>query len=117
MIGVVGAIARCWKSWRYIYAVQDLYPETARALDVLGNGPFYRLCRRANIALLRGADAVVAINRAMADHIGFMLGNQDNVQVIPNWADGQKIGPPTTRPVPSPWSTPAIWAWPKRSTP
>jgi UDP-N-acetylmuramyl pentapeptide phosphotransferase/UDP-N-acetylglucosamine-1-phosphate transferase/glycosyltransferase involved in cell wall biosynthesis len=93
LIAIAGYLAKKIKGWRFIYNVQDLYPETALALGILKEGWFFRLCDRINKALLREADAVVAIGQKMAAHLRERIGSSQRIEVIHNWADGRKILP------------------------
>jgi len=76
-----------------MYNVQDLYPDTALALGAMSKGFGYRLCSRFNTQLLRQADAVIAIGEKMATHIHQQVGSTIRIEVIPNWADAEKIKP------------------------
>ena len=93
LIAVIGYIAKGLKSWKFIYGIQDLYPETALALGILKKGWFFHLCYRLNQALLRKADAIVTIGQKMSEHICTYAGSDRCIKIIPNWADGKKIQP------------------------
>ena len=93
LVAILGRIAQRTKKWRFIYCVQDLYPETARALGMMSQGPVFRLSQRLNRHLLNRADAVVAISGPMEDHIRSLANAQDSVYRITNWADPEKIRP------------------------
>ena len=92
-IALLGAVAKWRKGWRFVYAIQDLYPETAHALGVLSDGPLYRCLRTLNRRLLRAADAVVAISTSMADRIRELAADA-KVVVIRNWTDARKVALP-----------------------
>lgn len=93
LVAITGYTAKKIKKWKFIYGVQDLYPETALALGILKAGWFFNLCDRINRTLLREADAVVAIGQKMAAHIRSIVDSPQHLEVIPNWADGRKILP------------------------
>ena len=93
LIALAGYLARRTKKWRFIYGIQDLYPETALALGILKQGWLFNACDRINRALLREADAVVAIGQQMAAHLRGLVGNPRRLEVIHNWADGNRIRP------------------------
>ena len=97
LVAILGWIAQRAKKWRFIYCVQDLYPETARALGIMSQGSVFRLSQRLNRHLLNRADAVVAISEPMQDHIRSLANAQDSVYLITNWADPEKIRPTPTK--------------------
>jgi glycosyltransferase involved in cell wall biosynthesis len=91
LIGVLGLLAR-WRGSRFIYKVEDLYPDLAVALgvvreDSLAAGFLDWLSRR----LLASADACVALDEAMGRALSAR--GASRVEVIPNWADGDAIHP------------------------
>jgi colanic acid biosynthesis glycosyl transferase WcaI len=92
-IALLGTVAKWRNGWRFVYAIQDLYPDTAHALGVLSDGPLYRCLRVLNKRLLRAADTVVAISDSMADRIR-ELATDTRVVVIRNWTDARKVAPP-----------------------
>lgn len=93
LIAIVGYLTKKLKGWRFIYSIQDLYPETALALGVLKKGWVYLLCHQVNMRLLRGADAIITIGEKMAEHIRRIANTPAPVEVVHNWADGRKIRP------------------------
>lgn len=93
LVAIAGYVAKKTKRWKFIYGIQDLYPETALALGILKAGWLFSLCDYINRVLLREADAVVAIGEKMAAHIRGIVENPNRLEVIPNWADGNKIAP------------------------
>ncbi len=91
LIAILGRVAQHIKRWRFIYCIQDLYPDTARALGLMRNGPLFRLLHRLNKGLLRRANTVVPISKPMEDHICALTNSQAHQTYIPNWADGDKV--------------------------
>ncbi len=70
LISLVGAAHRFARGSRFIYWVQDLYPDVAVQLGVLGkNSPMTWAMERLSRASLRSADAIVALGDAMADRL------------------------------------------------
>lgn len=93
LIAIIGYMAKKLKGWKFIYNIQDLYPETALALGILKKGWLFRLCDWINKALLRETDAIIAIGQKMAEHLRNTVGSHKRIEVIHNWADGKKIFP------------------------
>ena len=92
LIAILGRIAQRVKKWRFIYGIQDLYPDTALALGLMRQGLAFSLCQQVNRHLLRHADTVVTISRPMESHIR-SLATPVTTRLISNWADGEKIKP------------------------
>jgi len=91
LVGVLGLLARL-RGARFVYKVEDLYPDVAMLLGTLNAGSLVaRWAAALSRLLLRNADAVVALDEGMAE----MLRQRGarNVEVIPNWADGRAIRP------------------------
>jgi hypothetical protein len=93
LIALSGLVAQRLKHWKFIYNVQDLYPDTALALGAMSEGLGYKLCSRLNAQLLHRADAIIAIGDKMAAHIRQQIGGTPHVEIIANWADAEKIKP------------------------
>lgn len=90
-ISSLGLLARLRGS-RFVYKVEDLYPDVAIALGHLRpNAWITQTLRRVSTALLRRADAVVALDEPMSQVLE-QRGASCPV-VIPNWADGHATYP------------------------
>ena len=92
LISVLGLIASRMKSWRFLYVVQDLYPEIAQSLGVLQSRLLGRLFSLANRRTVAEADAVVAVSPSMANRLR-LISCQARISVIRNWTDGEYIRP------------------------
>jgi len=91
LVALLGLLAR-WRGSRFIYKVEDLYPDVAVALGALGRrSPLTALLRGLAGRILAGADAAVALDSAMAQRLSERGARR--VEVIPNWADGEAIRP------------------------
>ena len=91
LLAMLGPVARR-RGARFVYKVEDLYPDLAFALGVLQeHSTVGRTLARLSRVILARADAVVALDEPMASvvHTRGAL----RVEVIPNWADGEKIWP------------------------
>jgi colanic acid biosynthesis glycosyl transferase WcaI len=90
-VALLGLVARL-RGARFVYKVEDLYPDLAVALGALSGGSlFTRALSKLSGVLLRSSDATVALDHAMAEVL--KRRGARNVTVIPNWADGQAIHP------------------------
>ena len=91
LVAAVGARLRR-RGARLVYKVEDLYPEIAFALGVLRErSALGRALSRMSRAVLEKADAVVALDGAMA--AALEARGARRVEVIPNWADGARLHP------------------------
>jgi glycosyltransferase involved in cell wall biosynthesis len=76
---------------RFVYKVEDLYPDVAVALGTFREGSgVTRGFRALSRALLRSADAAVALDSAMGRELSTRGARE--VEVIPNWAIESAIG-------------------------
>jgi glycosyltransferase involved in cell wall biosynthesis len=91
LVAVLGRMAGRNGS-KFVYKVEDLYPDVAVALGTISEGSIAdRVFSRLSRWLLSGADAVVALDEAMAQRLKDRGARR--VEVIPNWADGEAIRP------------------------
>lgn len=90
-VALLGLVVRL-RGARFVYKVEDLYPDLAVALGALPpRGVVTRSLARVSSVLLKNADATVALDQAMAQELEKRGARQ--VVVIPNWADGEAIRP------------------------
>ncbi|MFN7134250.1 MAG: glycosyltransferase family 4 protein, partial [Myxococcales bacterium] len=95
LVSLLGAGARLASGGRtrFVYWVQDLYPDVAVQLGVLGaRSPATLALEQISRQSLRAADAVVAIGDAMAEQLVARGARRERVEVIHNWSDGAEIG-------------------------
>jgi colanic acid biosynthesis glycosyl transferase WcaI len=91
LVGALGLVARL-RGARFVYKVEDLYPDVAVMLGALNAGSLVsRGAAWLSRLLLRRANVVVALDGAMAHALSGR--GADTVEVIPNWADGRAIRP------------------------
>lgn len=92
MLAVAVAVAARLRRQRFVYKVEDLFPDLALALGAIRPGPVARLAARCSAFSLRGASAVVAIDERMARRLRHTA-PEARIEVIPNWADGTALVP------------------------
>jgi glycosyltransferase involved in cell wall biosynthesis len=91
LVAVLGLLARL-RGARFVYKVEDLYPDVAIMLGTLQAGSLVaRWSGALSRLLLRRANAVVALDEGMAAALAER--GAQRVEVIPNWADGAAIRP------------------------
>jgi colanic acid biosynthesis glycosyl transferase WcaI len=93
LIALLGSLHRVARGSRFLYWVQDLYPDVAVAMGVLRDrSATTRAFAMASKAALRSADAVVALGEEMAQRLIDRGARSERVSVIHNWSDGSVIG-------------------------
>ena len=79
---------------RSFVLVYDLYPDLAEAIGVVsGRGLVARAFDAVNKFCFRRADCVIALGSDMQQRLREKLGTDAEIQVIPNWANGELITP------------------------
>ena len=92
LLGAGAKLASLAKA-RFIYWVQDLYPDIAVQFGLLSKASPVTLGLEAlSRTALRVADAVVVLEEAMAARVVSKGVRRDKVHIIPNWSDGDEIG-------------------------
>lgn len=107
-VASLGMAAKALKGARFIYWVQDLYPDLAVALGALReDGRVARTASLLSSQILSHADAVVALGGRMREHLVARGAHPDRTVVIDNWSDGQAIAPlrPSDNPLRRAWNT------------
>ncbi|MFA6540358.1 MAG: glycosyltransferase family 4 protein [Bacteroidota bacterium] len=91
-IGLVGVVMKIFKGSKFIYYMQDVYPQTAIKLGVLRSTIVIRFYEYLLRLILRYSDWIVVIGEDMYDSIKRVY-NFNNISIIHNWADGEDIKP------------------------
>ena len=94
---LVARIISIIKRWRYIYWIQDVYPDIAVELGYLRRGGVVeRVWNRLNVWCAVSASSVVTIGPKMKEIVQAKLPHEaakNRLTVIHNWADGDSIAP------------------------
>lgn len=93
LAGVLGRLLSLGRSRRFVYNLQDVYPDLGQALGVLGDGPASRLVTYIERRLRRRADLLVVLGDDMRERCVAADPGLDKVAVVPNWADTRRIYP------------------------
>ena len=94
LLNVVASLCARFKRFRIINWVQDLFPEVAARLGILGDtGLAFRTLRWLRDRGLRRSQHTVAIGEKMRELVSSRGIATERVSVIPNWADGDAIQP------------------------
>ena len=92
LIGLVGVLIKKIHGCKFVYNIQDLYPQTAITLGVLKNKTLIFVFHYLLRTILKHADHIIAIGDDMSDKVNTIYPNK-KTSVIHNWADGEKIFP------------------------
>jgi glycosyltransferase involved in cell wall biosynthesis len=94
LVASIGALLRAVKGTRFVYWMQDVYPELAVEFGVIGARSLpvrgFELLARAT---LRRADAVVVLGSAMGQRVRAKGVEPQRVHILPNWADAEGVRP------------------------
>lgn len=94
LVAALGLVAKALRGARFVYWVQDLYPELAIALGVMkAGGAAARAFAALSGLLYRQADALVALDDDMAKALLHAGAKPAQIHVIDNWCDGNEVTP------------------------
>jgi glycosyltransferase involved in cell wall biosynthesis len=94
LVASIGALRRVLRGTRFVYWLQDVYPELAVEFGVFGaRSPAARAFDLASRFTLRRADAVVVLGEAMGERVRAKGVRPERIHVLPNWADGAAVRP------------------------
>ena len=94
LIALVGWLLKLLRGTKFVYVVEDLYPDVAIGLGFLKRDSLVtKMASRVSSFLLRHADRVVVLGDGIKQEILLKGVSEDNVVIIPNWADGEQIYP------------------------
>jgi glycosyltransferase involved in cell wall biosynthesis len=93
LIAAAGMAARR-KGSKFVYWVQDLYPEIAVAFGALSErAPTTRAMAAMSRKVMAASASVVVLGEAMKERAVQSGAAPDRIAIIPNWADGEVIQP------------------------
>jgi len=94
LIALVGWLLGLLRGTKFVYVVEDLYPDVAIELGFLKrDGVVTKISDKVSRFLLRRADRVVALGDRMKQALLTKGVKGDRIVIIPNWADGEQIYP------------------------
>ena len=94
LLFVLGPLVRWVKKTRFVCWSQDLYPDVAVELGVLGRrSPLTAFWGWLAGWALRRADLVIAIGETMKERLVAKGVKAERIAVVHNWADGEKVKP------------------------
>jgi colanic acid biosynthesis glycosyl transferase WcaI len=101
-LGLVGEAISSARRGKFVFNIQDVFPDVAIELGVLNNDRMIKAARKMELHLYKKADAVTVLSDDLKQNVAGKLGEADKVHVIPNFVDTQAITP---GPKENPYST------------
>jgi colanic acid biosynthesis glycosyl transferase WcaI len=86
------AIARA-RGGRFVFNIQDVFPDVVIELGVLKNPLVIKAARRLEAFCYKHADAVTVLSDDLKENVVRKIGSADKVHVIPNFVDTQAVTP------------------------
>lgn len=94
LIALLGLTVARIKGARFIYWIQDLYPEVAIRLGYLKpEGKMSRLLQKVSAWVVQQADQIVAVSEGMSNHLMHYDISPTKVRIIFNWSPDDRIRP------------------------
>lgn len=94
LIGLLALAACRVRGMRFVALVQDVYPDVGVALGAFRRGGLVTdVLDRLNRLILKGADRVIVLGDCMREVVTSKGVAAERIDVIHNWADGEKITP------------------------
>ena len=96
LIGLLASAVCRLKGMKMVALVQDIYPDVGIALGTFREGSLAtRLLDRLNRLVLSRAERIIVLGECMRERVSAKLGrgNDLKIDVIHNWADGEKVRP------------------------
>lgn len=94
LIALVGWLLKIVRSTKFVYVVEDLYPDVAIKLGFLKpEGIVTILASKLANYLLKHADRLIVLGEMMKQEIVRKGVKEDRIAIIPNWADGEQVYP------------------------
>ena len=92
------AVLRCFRRFEYVLLAYDIFPENLLAADLVRQSSWkYRTVKRIFDWSYCRADQVIAIGRDMLEVLKQKGVEEKRLQLIPNWADCDRIQPASPR--------------------
>jgi len=85
MIGLLGLAARRWGHGRFIFWVQDIYPEIAESLGVLRGRPLNLIFQSMMADVYAGSDRIIVLGADMKQKLSDLYGAAGRVEVVHHW--------------------------------
>jgi glycosyltransferase involved in cell wall biosynthesis len=93
LLGALAALLKRWHGCRFLYYLQDLYPEVGLALKKLRPGLITALLHGASQAAFHASDHVVVLGEDMRRRVLRRGVPAKKIDIVPNWVDTRTVAP------------------------
>jgi colanic acid biosynthesis glycosyl transferase WcaI len=91
--GLIALLLHRLKGLRFIFNVQDLYPDAAMSVGVIRNRLLIKILKRIELAIYRGAERVAVISEGFKENLLAKGVPDPKIRIIYNWLDACEIVP------------------------
>jgi glycosyltransferase involved in cell wall biosynthesis len=104
LLGALGALLKRWHGCRFLFYLQDLYPEVGLALKRFRPGLLTAVLYQAGQAAFHAADRVVVLGEDMRRRVLRRGVQGKKIAVVANWVDTRTVSPlPVARTLRAAW--------------
>ena len=94
LIGVVGRICQVLRNTAHVHWCMDVFPDNGVEFGIIRrNGLIHKLLAATATFFLKSADIVAVLSKNMASRIKRYGVDDENLCIVPVWADGRKLKP------------------------
>ncbi|MBW3097265.1 glycosyltransferase family 4 protein [Pseudohoeflea coraliihabitans] len=108
-VGLPALAARLFLGGRVIYWLQDLWPESLRAVGALRPGPTLSMLNAVSRFIYRRCDLLLAPARSLCRQLATEFGSSVRVEYLPNWVDKAADDDVVAQPAAGPPKDPSIF--------
>jgi colanic acid biosynthesis glycosyl transferase WcaI len=91
--GILGLLAKKIRHWKYVFNVQDIYPDVAISTGAISNGLLISILKRLERAIYYHAAAVTVISEGFHSNLSQKEVDPAKLAVINNWIDTGEVVP------------------------
>jgi colanic acid biosynthesis glycosyl transferase WcaI len=91
--GLIALLLHRLKGLRFVFNVQDLYPDAALSAGVIRNGLLIKILKKIELAVYRGAERVAVISGGFKENLIAKGVSDAKITIISNWLDTREIVP------------------------
>ncbi|MCK5615504.1 glycosyltransferase family 4 protein, partial [Candidatus Pacearchaeota archaeon] len=93
LIGMNSWIISRIKGCKYIYCLQDIYPDILHGLKILRKGWMYSLMRMLELFVYNKSAAICVLSSAMSENLVNKKVPMEKIHIVPHFSDADKIVP------------------------
>jgi len=93
LIGLASFIMGKIKGCKYVYSLQDIYPDILRDLGMVKNGKIFNFLRKIELFIYEKAGKICVLSSQMADNLSQKGINPEKIELTPHFTDLNTIVP------------------------